>query len=433
MIDEPESGPRRSAPELEAAHRRLKTGRNKPCPCGSGRKYKTCCLEDDQRLARAAPESFDMAHPDGAPLEEDVEPADEVRQEFEALTSPSLEQMDAYLEARLALPAESLDCNELFDALEARAHPDLPAVFRRIADAVSSTAENSLGFFYWNVAEAFTRAGCEELLPEVADRFRTLDSDTYDVDALFHIADFLLAAGQEKETLKLAEHFLPILRADDHLMPNALPELCVLIFELRVGLSLRDPGQEASTESLAGQLLRGFEGDLRADAADEAVAVIAGRVPAPAWTRDEFELPPPEAEEEDGDDTAWQQNLRLNRMLMHVAREAWQVNERPPGCTLRGLLLIWQAVATEPDRRRKGRATPSRNLLDSLAPAGMEERLVGACPGIYGVNVPRARLYLDAQEGLLRCAERHALRAAADTRRTAAELGRLRRALQRVA
>ena len=28
-----------------------KVGRNDPCPCGSGRKYKHCCLEkDDERL-----------------------------------------------------------------------------------------------------------------------------------------------------------------------------------------------------------------------------------------------------------------------------------------------------------------------------------------------------------------------------------------------
>jgi hypothetical protein len=24
----------------------MKVGRNDPCPCGSGRKYKNCCLED---------------------------------------------------------------------------------------------------------------------------------------------------------------------------------------------------------------------------------------------------------------------------------------------------------------------------------------------------------------------------------------------------
>lgn len=28
-----------------------KTGRNDPCPCGSGQKYKRCCLERDQAAA----------------------------------------------------------------------------------------------------------------------------------------------------------------------------------------------------------------------------------------------------------------------------------------------------------------------------------------------------------------------------------------------
>ena len=31
-----------------------KTGRNDPCPCGSGKKYKRCCLEKDQQADGAA-------------------------------------------------------------------------------------------------------------------------------------------------------------------------------------------------------------------------------------------------------------------------------------------------------------------------------------------------------------------------------------------
>ena len=32
----------------------MKTGRNHPCPCGSGKKYKQCCLEKDEASARAS-------------------------------------------------------------------------------------------------------------------------------------------------------------------------------------------------------------------------------------------------------------------------------------------------------------------------------------------------------------------------------------------
>jgi hypothetical protein len=28
----------------------MKTGRNEPCPCGSGRKYKQCCLTKSTRM-----------------------------------------------------------------------------------------------------------------------------------------------------------------------------------------------------------------------------------------------------------------------------------------------------------------------------------------------------------------------------------------------
>ncbi|MBW1792566.1 MAG: SEC-C domain-containing protein [Deltaproteobacteria bacterium] len=27
-----------------------KIGRNKPCPCGSGKKYKKCCMEKDNKI-----------------------------------------------------------------------------------------------------------------------------------------------------------------------------------------------------------------------------------------------------------------------------------------------------------------------------------------------------------------------------------------------
>jgi len=38
-----------------------KTGRNDPCHCGSGKKYKRCCLEDDQQNEREARTAFTAA------------------------------------------------------------------------------------------------------------------------------------------------------------------------------------------------------------------------------------------------------------------------------------------------------------------------------------------------------------------------------------
>jgi len=38
-----------------------KTGRNDPCPCGSGKKYKLCCLHKDAAAASAAAEAKQVA------------------------------------------------------------------------------------------------------------------------------------------------------------------------------------------------------------------------------------------------------------------------------------------------------------------------------------------------------------------------------------
>ncbi len=47
----------------------MKTGRNDPCPCGSGRKYKECCLSKDEAAARSAREAAAEAAAAEAPAE----------------------------------------------------------------------------------------------------------------------------------------------------------------------------------------------------------------------------------------------------------------------------------------------------------------------------------------------------------------------------
>jgi hypothetical protein len=42
-------------------------GRNEPCPCGSGRKYKQCCLAKDESEARAAQAKSAADAPEPAP------------------------------------------------------------------------------------------------------------------------------------------------------------------------------------------------------------------------------------------------------------------------------------------------------------------------------------------------------------------------------
>ena len=69
---------------------------------------------------------------------------------------------------------------------------------------------------------------------------------------------------------------------------------------------------------------------------------------------------------------------------------------------LRGLSLIrWGTSDGIESQKKKAPA----NLLDYLQPVGPEERVARSCADVIGVNLPRARLMLDAQGWLLRFAE----------------------------
>ncbi|MEO8427063.1 MAG: SEC-C metal-binding domain-containing protein [Verrucomicrobiota bacterium] len=441
--------------EADAAREQLKTGRNERCPCGSGRKYKKCCLANDEAIVRRATLAQPMETIQPAesvlpwnkntpeadfetteePWENDVvnEPAwppevenklNELWAAYEALKQPTAEQMDEFLGNLLVLPPEAASWSDLFHRFARQNHSDLPTVFRRIAGSVSHTKGAGLAFFYWAAAKEFVGRGLSQMRPEVAAGFAKLDLHSYDPDALGHFEDYLLAGHFEAETLQLCEHFLPIMRADDGLMPYAVPDQCNLIFELRVGRSLRaEKATETSPDSLAETLRRGIEEEIHADSARHAAAIAFNQSPCPARTRAQFELVT-------GDictnDRAWQECLRLYETLICVAREACHTEGFAPGCAFRGLSLLLKSVYASGAEKRTKEKKKANNLLDYLRPAGMEERLARACCDIIGVNEPRARLMLDAHEILLGYAMRHQLISTSDAALTEKELGRLR-------
>ncbi|MFI5166992.1 MAG: SEC-C metal-binding domain-containing protein [Thermoanaerobaculales bacterium] len=49
-------------------------GRNEPCHCGSGKKYKHCCLAKDEEAERASRAQQTSAAPPPAPPEEEPSP-----------------------------------------------------------------------------------------------------------------------------------------------------------------------------------------------------------------------------------------------------------------------------------------------------------------------------------------------------------------------
>lgn len=173
------STPTEPSSDADDARERLKCGRNDPCPCGSGKKYKKCYLARDEVLVRQSAEGQRLwadgraeraalaaggasdAAPDGAefsgtadsaagigtelPSEAERE-SDALWDEFEAWKQPTAEQRDTFLASLLALPPEVTNWSDLLHRIAHHTHRDLPGVFRRIAASVPHTKDTGMAF-----------------------------------------------------------------------------------------------------------------------------------------------------------------------------------------------------------------------------------------------------------------------------------------------
>ena len=369
--------------DIETIRARSKTGRNATCPCGSGRKYKKCCLLSDQEILRqrsattgSAPlvdnaSEFDDDDFFGDPIsvsgaQEEALSAEDKRvealwDEMLALDKPSAEQLDQLLTELLSLPAEKTDWSELLCFLQDSNYPDLPAAFRRIDSAIPSSRETGKANLYWTAAEIFTCASAPSMLCEIAAGFGDLDASSYDMDALAHILDNLLAEELDAIALDIAERFLPVVRADDELVPSALPRHCELIFELRVGRSLRsDTPVTPGVSALVDAYLDGIEEYIDRDLAERIALLTARPTSTRQLTHADFDMPP----QEPGESPDVHPMLAL---LVEVVQQQRHILDLNPGSALTGLQRVvksWQRG------KASAKSAKRRNLLGCLESAG---------------------------------------------------------------
>ncbi len=129
-------------------------GRNEPCPCGSGKKYKKCCLAKDERQAaehRAAP------------------PVPEPQWVFEddGLDDLSNSVIDLIKERRFD---EALDaCRRLQDEF-----PDVVDGLERSAMVYAATGDHAAAADFYRKALAFVThpSRARDYDPEIADSYR---------------------------------------------------------------------------------------------------------------------------------------------------------------------------------------------------------------------------------------------------------------------
>lgn len=422
-------------------------GRNDPCPCGSGKKYKKCCLASDlekqreeDRLAREAAKSakggglFDEPddpepYEDDDEEEEEYEPTelDQLWDEFLALKNPVFGDVEPYLAKYLSLlPDEGYDPGEAFRKCKRWPRVDMVEVFRAITSQAAHVRENRMGFFYWGAAEYFLEKKDlgHDMVGEIVDGMCKLDVESYDPDALIQCGYTLLDAGYTGEVLRLTEHFLPIIKGCGRVMAYVGSEQADFLLLLRTGQMLQASQQEdgLTKEECAAHVCRGFGSEIHEDIAMASAKVISGEIPR-EWSQESFGIPKGDITE---DDQAWAENVRHFTSRVCAAQEAWLIDGQDPARLLPG--FDWMVeMAFHWNRYEAGKLPKTRinNLLDCLKKNKMEERIASYCQALMGTNVPQSRVVLGAHQALCNFAHRHGLVTEKEAKESNKEIARL--------
>lgn len=137
-----------------------KTGRNDPCPCGSGRKYKHCCLEKDQaaehaqfaRAAAAAAEAAAAAKEEGQAnrlaFEEEHDLAEASNAPIALIKAGKLDEAEQAARDLLAR------------------YPDVHDGYDRLGQVCEARGENKQAADYYRLCLEFIRAHADDYDPE---------------------------------------------------------------------------------------------------------------------------------------------------------------------------------------------------------------------------------------------------------------------------
>jgi tetratricopeptide (TPR) repeat protein len=149
---------------VELTTKMARPGRNDPCPCGSGKKYKRCCLDKDEAAAAAARESARAAATSRYPMQAfGTVPLDDA----DELTSSSNAVVDLVHAGKL-------------DEAERAAHellkrfPEVHDGYDRLGMVYEARGNNKRAADYYRKVIAFVAEHPNDYDPEFADTFRNL-------------------------------------------------------------------------------------------------------------------------------------------------------------------------------------------------------------------------------------------------------------------
>jgi hypothetical protein len=364
----------------------MNVGRNDPCPCGSGKKYKKCCLAKDEEVRRKEAEPVPIPAPITKPAapsrREQPEPPPDSR--IEAWNARYDEFESADYEERINTFNRTLDEPDLMDGEMA---------FEMLSSLFDQTVEHDDRDRYDSLTESL-----RERLPEVYKKEAHFLLENRILNALVMKRPELVRtlsleltalAGSKIDTWngvesRLAYHgYLdtlveamrlawPEIRSSDEIVPRGIDEFNERALQYETLNYIAKTSAPKGADPALLERLRFFAGDnLDVDRARVIVGYLSGQTER-QWTMDDFKLEPPkrpsrddwDEEEEEGKEAVKTDPARIN--LYDLTIQFVNYAHRVEGVTYTKANLASHEIFRFIVRRDAGELEYRESMFDSM-------------------------------------------------------------------
>ncbi len=287
-------------------------GRNDPCHCGSGKKYKKCCLAKDEEAKQAAKAELAGATPDFESTQKDKTPRKETDPRIEAFNARLKDFEAADYEGKFNIFSRTLDDPELMDGemafemlqdlfrytIEHGERNRFDVLVKGLRERLPETYAVETSFFLrWLITNALVGAR----YGDVASLFLELASLAgKDIDIFNRTEEMIAYHGQLPVLVDSMRLAWPAVKSSSDVVPWGIDEFCnrAVSYEL---LHFADHTLKPTVQNA--ELLERLEfySGIDSKRVSEYLAHLTSQDLKP-WTMDDFVLSPPRRNRKEEDD-----------------------------------------------------------------------------------------------------------------------------------
>ena len=295
----------------------MNIGRNDPCHCGSGKKYKKCCLAKDEEQARkdalnslAALETTPKADRDDKPKHPPDPRIQAWNARWDEFQTANYEDRFALFTRTLAEP-ELMDgemafemLNDLFgQAAERNERDRFDALTESLRDRLPEVYEEEEKYIIeWRIINALAQ-GRHETIPSFTGDLARLPG--MDIDRWNPVEDRLAYYGHLTTLVEAMRPAWPEVRKSSEIVPWGIDEFSYRAVKYEMlNYITQTASPEGSDPVLHERIEHYYGSDYYKDRIAHYIDIMIGQS-APQWSLGDFNLPPPEEESDDEDDDDW--------------------------------------------------------------------------------------------------------------------------------